>query len=157
MSRPCTSLSPARPRKPLTPLCPRNIIRWPLGVGVSMVVGQAATAVRRIRTWRLRPKNKLGANTGPQRTYWGRAEMGHPMYAVSDAVLKGQVVMDKTSVDDILDFAILSEQSASEFYTDLAAKMDNQAMRDVFEEFARQELAHKDKLLKVRRQLVPRV
>jgi rubrerythrin len=60
--------------------------------------------------------------------------------------------MDKTSVDDILNFAILSEQSASKFYTDLAAKMDNQAMREVFEEFARQELAHKAKLEKVKRE-----
>ena len=60
--------------------------------------------------------------------------------------------MDKTSVDDILDFAILGEQSAARFYTDLAAKMDNQAMREVFEEFARQEEAHKAKLEKVRRE-----
>ena len=60
--------------------------------------------------------------------------------------------MDKTSVEDILNFAILSEQSAARFYTDLAAKMDNQAMRDVFEEFARQEQAHKDKLEKVKRE-----
>lgn len=60
--------------------------------------------------------------------------------------------MDKTSVDDILNFAILSEQSAARFYTDLAEKMDNQAMREVFEEFARQEEAHKAKLEKVRRE-----
>ncbi len=60
--------------------------------------------------------------------------------------------MDKTSVDDILNFAILSEQSAARFYTDLAAKMDNRAMRDVFEEFARQEQAHKAKLEKVKRE-----
>ena len=59
--------------------------------------------------------------------------------------------MDKTSVDDILDFAIVGEQSACEFYKDLAAKMDNEAMREVFEEFAAQEMAHKTKLQKVRR------
>ena len=63
--------------------------------------------------------------------------------------------MDKTSVDDILDFAILGEQSASEFYKDLAAKMDNKAMKEVFEEFARQELGHKAKLQKVRREGIP--
>lgn len=60
--------------------------------------------------------------------------------------------MDKTSVNDILDFAIMSEQSACEFYTGLAAKMDNPAMKDVFKEFARQEMAHKDKLQKVKRE-----
>ena len=60
--------------------------------------------------------------------------------------------MDKTSVDDILNFAILSEQSASRFYADLAAKTDNRAMREVFEEFGRQELAHEAKLEKVRRE-----
>jgi len=59
--------------------------------------------------------------------------------------------MNKTTVDDILDFAILSEKSAWKFYTDLAAKVDNKAMKDVFVEFAAQELAHKAKLEKVKR------
>ena len=50
------------------------------------------------------------------------------------------------SVDDILDFAIGEEQAANEFYTELAGKMENQAMAKAFEEFAKEELGHKAKL-----------
>ena len=51
--------------------------------------------------------------------------------------------MQKTSVDEILDFAIAAEVAANRFYLDLAAKMDTDAMKKVFEEFAEQELNHK--------------
>ena len=50
------------------------------------------------------------------------------------------------STDEILDFAIAREAEASEFYTELAAKMQNPAMRKVFEGFATEELGHKMKL-----------
>jgi len=59
--------------------------------------------------------------------------------------------MDKfTSVDDILDFAITTEEEAFRFYTSLAAGMDNPRMHRVFEEFAAQEKSHKEKLLAVK-------
>lgn len=51
-----------------------------------------------------------------------------------------------TSVDEVLDFAIKNEEEAAQFYTDLAAKMDRAAMKDMFQSFAREEQGHKKKL-----------
>jgi rubrerythrin len=56
-----------------------------------------------------------------------------------------------TSVNELLDFAIEKEQQASDFYTGLAGKMENPAMRDVFEQFAHDEQGHKAKLIEVKR------
>ncbi|RUT77689.1 ferritin-like domain-containing protein [Ancylomarina longa] len=50
------------------------------------------------------------------------------------------------SLDDILDFAINEEQMAADFYTDLAAKMKNQEMKDTFEQYALEEIGHRTKL-----------
>src|SRR5512136_188551 len=55
-----------------------------------------------------------------------------------------------SSVNEILDFAIAEEEAAAKFYTDLAAKMDRQWMRQVFEGFAGEERGHKEKLLAVK-------
>jgi rubrerythrin len=60
--------------------------------------------------------------------------------------LKGQEVERFGSIDEILDFAIEREIEANKFYKDLAAQIENPAMRDVFEGFAREELGHKAKL-----------
>ncbi|MHC4145585.1 MAG: ferritin-like domain-containing protein [Planctomycetota bacterium] len=55
--------------------------------------------------------------------------------------------MDKfESFDDVLDYAIEREAEANQFYADLATKMKSPAMREVFEGFALEELAHKTKL-----------
>jgi rubrerythrin len=54
--------------------------------------------------------------------------------------------MEKTTLDEILDFAIAEEAASNKFYTRLAARMDNDAMRRAFEDFANEELAHKAKL-----------
>ena len=54
------------------------------------------------------------------------------------------------SIDDVLDFAIAREEESHKMYTDLAGKMKKQAMKEVFEDFAKQELGHKAKLLKVK-------
>ncbi len=51
--------------------------------------------------------------------------------------------MQKTTVDEILSFAIAGETAATQFYLDLAAKMDNDAMKKVFEDFAAEEKKHK--------------
>ncbi len=56
------------------------------------------------------------------------------------------------SANDILDFAIKNEEGAAQFYTDLAETMDSPAMRKVFEDFAREEQGHKDKLLAVKQE-----
>ncbi|MHC4616698.1 MAG: ferritin family protein [Planctomycetota bacterium] len=50
------------------------------------------------------------------------------------------------SVEEILDFAIARETAANKFYADLAERMDSPAMREVFDEFATEELGHKMKL-----------
>jgi len=54
------------------------------------------------------------------------------------------------SVDEVLDFAIKNEEEAEAFYLDLAGRMDNPAMKTVFQGFAAEEAGHKAKLLKVK-------
>jgi rubrerythrin len=55
------------------------------------------------------------------------------------------------SVDEILDFAIEKEQEAADFYNDLAAKMARAHMRDIFIQFAQEEMEHKAKLQQIKR------
>jgi rubrerythrin len=55
------------------------------------------------------------------------------------------------SVDEILDFAIEREQEAADFYNDLAARMARAHMRDVFIQFAGEEMGHKAKLQMIKR------
>jgi len=58
-------------------------------------------------------------------------------------------MVDMKSVDEILDFAIKKEEEAYNFYMDLAEKSRSN-MREVFEGFAKEELGHKNKLIKVK-------
>ena len=55
-----------------------------------------------------------------------------------------------SSIDEILDFAIDSEQAAVELYLGLAAKAESPAMKKVFEEYADEERGHKAKLTDVK-------
>jgi rubrerythrin len=55
------------------------------------------------------------------------------------------------SVSQILDFAIEKEEEAAQFYNDLAAKMGQQHVGEVFRSFAQEELGHKEKLLAVKK------
>lgn len=57
---------------------------------------------------------------------------------------------DFNSIDDILDFAIDNEQAAVDFYNELAGNSRNEEMRQVFTQFAKEEMGHKSKLLKVK-------
>jgi rubrerythrin len=57
---------------------------------------------------------------------------------------------EMTTFDSILDFAIEEEQKAVEFYSELAAMASSDEMRDVFEEFAQEEVKHKAKLMDVK-------
>jgi rubrerythrin len=57
---------------------------------------------------------------------------------------------DFKSIDDILDFAIQSEQEAVEFYSSLASNTLNSEMKKVFEQFAHEEMGHKAKLVKIK-------
>ncbi len=60
------------------------------------------------------------------------------------------------SADALLDFAIAGEEEAVELYTKLAEKAQGAARR-AFEDFAKEEMGHKQKLLAVKagRQLAP--
>jgi rubrerythrin len=59
----------------------------------------------------------------------------------------GAFAMNKfDSFEDIINFAIEKETEANQFYADMAKKMKNPAMREVFEGFAAEELGHKTKL-----------
>ena len=58
---------------------------------------------------------------------------------------------DFKSIDDVLDFAIQSEQEAVDFYTNLANGSENQAMREVFIQFAKEEKGHKKRLQNIKR------
>ena len=58
--------------------------------------------------------------------------------------------MEFKTVDDILDFAIKNEEEASVFYTEMAGKMKNAAMVQVFKDFAHEEEGHKQKLLEIK-------
>jgi rubrerythrin len=59
--------------------------------------------------------------------------------------------MQFESVDAVLDFAITNEQDASDFYTELAAKMEKPYMKQAFEGFAAEERGHKAKLEAVKK------
>ncbi len=59
--------------------------------------------------------------------------------------------MELKSVNQILDFAIEKEEEAAQFYNDLAAKMGQQHVGEVFRSFAQEELGHKEKLLAVKK------
>jgi rubrerythrin len=61
------------------------------------------------------------------------------------------------SVDALLNFAIEKEEEANKFYLDLAAKMEREHMKKVFNGFAAEEAKHKEKLTGVKegKQLMP--
>ena len=54
------------------------------------------------------------------------------------------------NVDEILDYAIGREQAAHDFYMDLATKMEQRGMKDIFVQFAGEELGHKAKLTSIK-------
>ncbi len=57
--------------------------------------------------------------------------------------------MNFKSVDDILDFAIKNEEEAYEFYIALSKKT-KPSIKKTFEDFAQEELKHKEMLLKIK-------
>lgn len=54
------------------------------------------------------------------------------------------------SVDEVLDFAVASEEEAADYYNHLADRMERPWMADMFKGFAREEMGHKAKLLAVK-------
>jgi rubrerythrin len=57
---------------------------------------------------------------------------------------------DFNTINEILDFAMEEEQKAVEFYAELSQKAKNKDMKAVFQEFAREEVSHKVRLLKIK-------
>jgi rubrerythrin len=55
------------------------------------------------------------------------------------------------SVDEILDFAIDREQEASDFYAGLSGRATSPWLRGVLDDFSKEELRHKGKLLSVKK------
>ena len=54
------------------------------------------------------------------------------------------------SINDIIDFAIVSEQEAVDFYTKLSKQATNEAMKEVFLQFAKEEMGHKARLTNIK-------
>jgi rubrerythrin len=58
---------------------------------------------------------------------------------------------DWESVDDILDFAIEREQEAADFYQSSADHASSDWMKKIFQQYAKEELGHKAKLMNVKK------
>jgi len=58
------------------------------------------------------------------------------------------------SLDEVLDFAMNAEQEAVDFYTQLATQQKNPQIKDVFLEFAREEVNHKARLQKIKEERI---
>jgi len=58
------------------------------------------------------------------------------------------------NINDILDFAMQQEQRAVEFYTQLASVSKNAEIKKTFEDFAKEEVAHKARLSKIKEEQI---
>jgi rubrerythrin len=56
---------------------------------------------------------------------------------------------DWRSVDEVLTFAIAEEEAAARFYSDLASRMGQSALRQIFADFAGEEIKHQEMLLAI--------
>ncbi|NVN96330.1 MAG: ferritin family protein [Bacteroidetes bacterium] len=54
------------------------------------------------------------------------------------------------NINDILDFAINEEQKAVDLYTMLAQNASNQEVKEVFMDFAKEEIIHKKRLMDIK-------
>ncbi len=55
-----------------------------------------------------------------------------------------------SNVNEVLDFAIDSEQQAADFYDNLAKEASTKEMQKTFDRFAKEEKGHKARLLKIK-------
>ena len=60
-------------------------------------------------------------------------------------------MMDFQTFEDVLDFAILQEKAAQEFYSDLAQKVIDTHVRSFYHELVQQERVHEQKLMHLKR------
>ena len=54
------------------------------------------------------------------------------------------------SIDDILDFAIINEQKAVDFYINLSQRFNDKILSKSFEDFAKEEMGHKARLTQIK-------
>lgn len=54
------------------------------------------------------------------------------------------------NINDILDFAINEEQKAVDLYTQLAANADSKEVKEIFTDFAKEEINHKARLITIK-------
>ena len=54
------------------------------------------------------------------------------------------------TIEEVLDFAMEGEQDAVDLYTRLANVSENSEMRDIFMQFAKEEMGHKARLLRIK-------
>lgn len=52
--------------------------------------------------------------------------------------------------EEILDFAMAKEEEAARFYEELASQMEKKPMQEVFLNFAKEEMGHKQKLQRIK-------
>lgn len=64
--------------------------------------------------------------------------------------MNDEKTLEFESVEAAIEFAIGKEQEAYDFYTDWSKKMEHEAIRQVFREFAVEELRHRDLLTDVK-------
>lgn len=62
-----------------------------------------------------------------------------------------KIAMTFKSVDEILDFAIKSEENAYSFYKEWSGKLEDKSLVTVFEDLAAEELKHKEFILGVKK------
>jgi len=55
------------------------------------------------------------------------------------------------SMDKVLDFAIQKEQEAADLYNMLAGRMEKKPMKQIFEQFAMEEMGHKAKIQNIKK------
>lgn len=63
--------------------------------------------------------------------------------------------MKLDTMEKILEFAISKEEEAHGFYMDLARRMDKPHLKAIFEDFAREEVGHKQKLVGIKSGRLP--
>ncbi|MCK5774634.1 MAG: ferritin family protein, partial [Bacteroidales bacterium] len=60
------------------------------------------------------------------------------------------IMKEFSSINDILDFAINSEQKAVDFYVSLSQRFNDKVLKEAFVEFAKEEMGHKARLTQIK-------
>ncbi len=66
--------------------------------------------------------------------------------------LNSMTMKEFKTINDILDFAINSEQQAADFYYELASKSKSTGIKETFIQYAKEENGHKARLIKIKQE-----